>query len=73
MTTLQVNVMMAARGAYPRWFRARRNGERVTLASLYRGGLMERRTRRGVEGQSNAAYAYRPTPAFIAECVKEGL
>jgi hypothetical protein len=41
-----------------RWARARRPGERVTLASLYRLGLLERRAWRGVEGDAGAAHEY---------------
>lgn len=41
------------------WYRASSSGERVTLASLYRKGILERRARRGAEGDANAAYEYR--------------
>jgi hypothetical protein len=40
------------------WCRAANNGERVTLASLYRLGLVNRIARRGADGESNAAYEY---------------
>lgn len=41
------------------WYRAASSGERVTLASLYRKGILERQARRGAEGDANAAYEYR--------------
>ncbi len=49
------------------WHRARRSGERVTLASLYRNGVCVRRARRGAEGEADAAYEYRAAPAVIAK------
>jgi len=45
------------------WYRATRNGERVTLASLYRAGALKRRAWRGNEGEANAAYEYRLSDA----------
>ena len=48
-----------------RWARARRPGERVTLASLYRRGLLERRAWRGVEGHADAAYEYAFAPVVL--------
>ena len=47
------------------WYRASHNGERVTLASLWRRGALERRARRGEEGSPDAAYEYRVSPALI--------
>jgi hypothetical protein len=44
------------------WYRAQGNGERVTLASLYRSGVLARRAWRGNEGEADAAYEYRLTP-----------
>jgi hypothetical protein len=41
------------------WYRAEGNGERVTLASLFRAGLLARRAWRGIEGTSDAAHEYR--------------
>ena len=43
------------------WYRAASNGERVTLASLYRAGVLKRRAWRGNEGEANAAYEYQLT------------
>jgi hypothetical protein len=40
------------------WYRAARSGERVTLASLYRAGVLSRRAWRGNEGEADAAYEY---------------
>ncbi len=44
--------------------RARSAGERVTLASLYRRGIAERRAWRGAEGSADAAHEYRPSVAL---------
>ena len=41
-----------------KWARARGSGERVTLASLYRRGLLDRRAWRGNDGDADAAYEY---------------
>ncbi len=43
------------------WYRAAGNGQRVTLASLYRAGVLTRRARRGNAGEPDAAYEYRMT------------
>lgn len=43
-----------------RWYRAQSSGERVTLASLYRNGFLDRQAWRGVEGEADSAYEYRP-------------
>lgn len=40
------------------WYRAAHPGERVTLASLWRRGLVRRRCHRGREGEANAAHEY---------------
>ena len=73
MTKLQVGVMMDATAAFPSWFRARRNGERVVLANLYRLGYLERRVRREGKCSADNAYEYRPVAEFIAEATKKGL
>lgn len=44
-----------------RWARARRHGERASLAALHSRGLVVRRAWRGVEGEADAAYEYRLT------------
>ncbi len=59
MTPLQHETMAAVRAVHPAWFRARRKGERVTLANLYRAGALDRRAWRGVEGDADAAHEYR--------------
>lgn len=41
------------------WYRAEHPGQRVTLASLFRAGVLRRRAHRGVEGQPDAAYEYK--------------
>lgn len=43
------------------WYRAASSGQRVTLASLYRAGVLTRRAWRGNEGEADAAYEYRLT------------
>lgn len=47
------------------WIRAEGEGDRVTLASLYRKGLLERRAWRGKDGEANAAYEYRPVQMVL--------
>ncbi len=54
------------------WWRADGSGQRVTLASLYRWDLLERRARRGVEGAADAAYEYRPTQRLLEMLTGEG-
>lgn len=41
------------------WYRAAGNGQRVTLASLFRAGMLSRRAWRGKEGEPDAAHEYR--------------
>ncbi len=48
-----------------RWYRATTSGERVTLASLYYNGLLDRRAWRGIAGHANAAYEYQATEQVI--------
>lgn len=50
------------------WYRAQGQGERVTLAALYRKGLLERRAWRGTEGAADAAHEY-----MVAVVVQEEL
>jgi hypothetical protein len=47
------------------WARALHQGERVTLASLFRLGFLERRAWRGLEGQADAAHEYAPTALVL--------
>lgn len=47
------------------WYRASSSGERVTLASLHYRGILDRRARRGVEGDANAAYEYRVVDRIV--------
>ena len=63
MTKLQRFVLgvVAAHHLRGLWYRAARSGERVTLASLYRAGVLTRRAWRGQEGEADAAYEYRLT------------
>lgn len=58
MTNRQREIFLAVANHMPTWFRARSSGERVTLASLYRARLLERRAWRGVDGAADAAYEY---------------
>lgn len=44
------------------WARARRAGERPSLAALHARGFVVRRAWRGVEGAADAAYEYRLSP-----------
>lgn len=61
MTKLQRHVfgIVAAHHRRDLWYRAASSGQRVTLASLYRAGVLTRRARRGKEGEADAAYEYR--------------
>jgi hypothetical protein len=52
------------------WIIASGSGDRVTLASLFRRGLLMRRARRGVEGEPDAAYEYRPSTMVEARLAK---
>lgn len=52
------------------FYRAASNGERVTLASLYRAGVLERRCWRGTDGAANAAYEYRPSSNLLTEIAR---
>ncbi len=72
MTKLQQAALRAVFIATKRgdWYRAITSGhsgggERVTLASLYRRGALERRAWRGKEGEANAAYEYRIHPGHL--------
>lgn len=47
------------------WYRAAGNGERITLASLFRCSALVRRAWRGQEGESNAAHEYRVSPETL--------
>lgn len=49
-----------------RWARARRSGERPSLASLHTRGYLIRRPWRGTDGHPDAAYEYRLSPALAA-------
>lgn len=48
-------------------YRAESSGERVTLASLYRAGVLARRAWRGNEGEPDAAHEYRPSNNVLHE------
>lgn len=66
MTSLQREVALKVHSAWRderRWWRAEGNGQRVTLASLYRAGVLARRAWRGADGDADAAYEYRPGDA----------
>lgn len=52
------------------WHRARSSGERVTLASLHRKGLLQRRAWRGAEGDADAAHEYACTELGKRMCVE---
>ena len=64
MTKLQRYVLGVVSAHHLRglWYRAAGSGQRVTLASLYRAGVLNRRAWRGNEGEADAAYEYRLTP-----------
>ena len=64
LTRLQKRVLHKVAIATHRssWYRAEGNGERVTLASLYKIGLLSRRAWRGREGEPDAANEYQLNP-----------
>jgi hypothetical protein len=49
------------------WYRAQRNGQRVTLASLYRKGLLQRRVWRESANSADNAHEYRCSDMFMEE------
>jgi hypothetical protein len=61
LTKLQRYVfgVVAAHHLRDLWYRAASSGERVTLASLFRAGVLARRAWRGKDGEADAAYEYR--------------
>lgn len=67
LTELQLQVFKKVIRAWlaGTWYRAERAGERVTLASLYRNRLLDRRAWRGEEGERDAAHEYQPSGAVI--------
>jgi hypothetical protein len=48
------------------WYRAESSGQRVTLASLLRAGVVVRRVWRGRTGSANAAHEYQLSEAALA-------
>ena len=58
ITLLQKEVLILV-GKHSGWYRAKSSGERVTLASLYRKGVLVRQAWRGNEGEANSAYEYK--------------
>jgi hypothetical protein len=62
MTPLQWEVLLTVAKCHLHqglWYRAARSGERVTLASLFRSGLLMRQAHRGNEGEGHAAHEYK--------------
>lgn len=65
MTKRQKEVLREVLRQHPNWYRADGNGERITLASLYRAEFLERRAWRGQEGEPDAAHEYRVAPRVL--------
>jgi hypothetical protein len=65
VTKIQKEVLRAVFAAHPGWYRAVGSGQRVTLASLYRVGVLVRRAWRGREGEADAAHEYQLSPSMI--------
>lgn len=65
-TQKQVFAKVVAATARDEWYRADGSGERVTLASLYRYGLLARQAWRGVEGQADAAHEYKASERVLS-------
>lgn len=72
LTQLQREVLLAVarncRAGF--WYRAQSSGQRVTLASLHRKGLLTRRVRRKGANSADNAYEYRLSEAVRAEFCK---
>jgi len=70
LSQLQRQVLGAVVAQHRRglWYRAASSGERVTLASLFRAGVLARRAWRGKEGEADAAHEYR-----LSEALREAL
>jgi len=68
VTERQKEVTLAVGRATMRgtWYRAASSGQRVTLASLFRAGMLKRRAWRGVEGAADAAHEYQLSDKMIA-------
>jgi hypothetical protein len=58
---------VAREHAAGRWARARRSGERASLAALHARGFVVRRAWRGTEGDADAAYEYQLAPGIACE------
>ncbi len=54
-----------------RWYRAKDHGERVTLPSLRRLGILVRRAWRGRDGDASAAYEYRIDSGLLDDLKSE--
>ena len=69
LSHIQTAVMLGVLAAFMRGqtYRAKTQGERVTLASLYRAGFLDRRPWRGRAGSPDAAYEYSPSEDARAE------
>lgn len=74
MTSCQIEVLQVVwlSSGSSFWYRARSSGERVTLASLFRKGLLKRRAWRGQEGDADAAHEYQTTELGKRLCVAAG-
>lgn len=72
MTELQRKVACKVGAATVRdeWYRAESSGERITLASLLRAGVVVRRVWRGRTRDTNAAHEYQLASAAI-QALKE--
>lgn len=66
ITENQKSSLLRAIEANGNWIRALSEGERVTLASLWRKNLLERQAWRVTEGSANAAYEYRATELVLS-------
>lgn len=69
LSPVQRSVLAAVHRAHEngQWFRARTSGERVTLASLYRHGLLTRYAWRTGKSSADDAYEYKLSDTFVEE------
>jgi hypothetical protein len=65
VTRRQKEVLRNVMRQHPSWYRAERNGERVTLASLFRAQLLERHAWRGQEGEADAIHEVPCRPCVL--------
>lgn len=67
----QREALLAVTQAHPKWYRATGNGQRVTLAALYRAGVLTRRVWREGKSAADNAHEYALSDLAITAWHKE--